>query len=106
MLFVVETTRFKSPSVVKMNKLGAVRHSSFFLSALSSFLCQLAASFKPIRAEAIAILKHIAGELSKLGEADAAGRPAINAACASLFSSNVSIISSRSPEIDPFPLLD
>ncbi|RXW20882.1 hypothetical protein EST38_g4951 [Candolleomyces aberdarensis] len=52
LLFTVETTRFKSASVVKINKLGA-----------------LVANFKPIREEAVSVLKHIAAELLTVANA-------------------------------------
>ncbi|PFH54291.1 hypothetical protein AMATHDRAFT_38233 [Amanita thiersii Skay4041] len=50
-LFIVETVRFKTPSVVKVNKLGP-----------------LVTSFKSIRIEAVAILKEMATLLVKLGD--------------------------------------
>nr|ATU82292.1 alpha-actin cytoskeleton organization protein [Macrocybe gigantea] len=52
LLFAIETLRFKSPSVVKMHKLGA-----------------LASSFKTLRADAVAVLQDISADLLKLGEA-------------------------------------
>ncbi|KAJ2932908.1 hypothetical protein H1R20_g4212, partial [Candolleomyces eurysporus] len=52
LLFTVETTRFKSASVVKINKLGA-----------------LVANFKLIREEAASVLKHISAELLTVANA-------------------------------------
>ncbi|RDB21137.1 N-alpha-acetyltransferase 25, NatB auxiliary subunit [Hypsizygus marmoreus] len=53
LLFTVETLRFKSASVVKVNKLGA-----------------LVASFKTIRSNAIAVLREISADLVKQSEAE------------------------------------
>ncbi|TFK76275.1 actin cytoskeleton organization protein [Pluteus cervinus] len=51
MLFVIETLRFKSPSVVKIHKLGALTNS-----------------FKPIRATALEVLKFISAGLTTRSE--------------------------------------
>ncbi|KAF8212156.1 actin cytoskeleton organization protein [Mycena galopus ATCC 62051] len=53
LLFVVETLRFKTPSVVKVNKLGA-----------------LVQQFKPLRANAIAVLREVSVVLIKRSEQD------------------------------------
>jgi len=50
-LFIVETLRFKSPSVVKVNKLGP-----------------LAANFKTVKTEALALLKDISASLIEKSE--------------------------------------
>ncbi|KAF5315874.1 hypothetical protein D9611_004760 [Ephemerocybe angulata] len=65
LLFVVETNRFKTPSIVKVNKLGA-----------------LVNSFKSIRADAVSVLKHLSTELLKIAQSEAANRPAVASACA------------------------
>ncbi|KAJ7709829.1 actin cytoskeleton organization protein [Mycena rosella] len=54
LLFVVETLRFKMPSVVKVNKLGT-----------------LVQQFKPIRANAVAVLREVSSSLIKRSEQDA-----------------------------------
>ncbi|KAJ7449885.1 actin cytoskeleton organization protein [Mycena latifolia] len=54
LLFVVETLRFKTPSVVKVHKLGA-----------------LVQQFKPIRANALAVLREVSSSLIKRSEQDA-----------------------------------
>ncbi|KAJ7774915.1 actin cytoskeleton organization protein [Mycena metata] len=54
LLFVVETLRFKTPSVVKVHKLGA-----------------LVQQFKPIRTNALAVLREVSSTLVKRSERDA-----------------------------------
>ncbi|KAJ7632694.1 actin cytoskeleton organization protein [Roridomyces roridus] len=53
LLFVAETFRFKAPSVVKVNKLGA-----------------LVQQFKPLRANAVTLLREVSASLIKQGELD------------------------------------
>ncbi|KAJ7172404.1 actin cytoskeleton organization protein [Mycena filopes] len=53
LLFVVETLRFKTPSVVKVHKLGA-----------------LVQQFKPIRTNAVAVLRDVSSTLVKRSELD------------------------------------
>ncbi|KAJ6596969.1 actin cytoskeleton organization protein [Mycena vulgaris] len=54
LVFVVETLRFKTPSVVKVHKLGA-----------------LVQQFKPIRANALTVLREVSSSLIKRSEQDA-----------------------------------
>ncbi|KAF5381081.1 hypothetical protein D9615_004014 [Tricholomella constricta] len=69
LLFTVESLRFKSASIVKVNKLGA-----------------LVASFKCIRSNAVAALRHISAELLKQGElvGSQESRKALVDACATV----------------------
>lgn len=69
LLFAVETLRFKTASVVKIHKLGAVSEIlRFNKTSLSLPLFQLVQSFKDIRSKACAVLKTMSNDLSKMAE--------------------------------------
>ncbi|KAJ7097819.1 actin cytoskeleton organization protein [Mycena belliarum] len=74
LLFVVETLRFKAPSVVKVNKLGA-----------------LVQQFKPIRVNALAVLREVSFSLLKRSEQDATAeqRKKFVDACSPLIALNI-----------------
>ncbi|KAJ7111542.1 actin cytoskeleton organization protein [Mycena crocata] len=74
LIFVVETLRFKTPSVVKVHKLGA-----------------LVQQFKPIRAHAVAVLREISSSLIKRSEQDGTSeqRKSFVAACSAITALNI-----------------
>ena len=64
----METLRFKTASVVKIHKLGAVSGILCFNKTSLSLLFQLVQSFKDIRSRACAVLKTMSNDLSKMAE--------------------------------------
>lgn len=72
LLFVIETLRFKTPSVVKIYKLGNVRYRHCFVDCLlaNCYLDQLVAKFKPIRSVAVGILRDMAASLECMSAQD------------------------------------
>lgn len=70
LLFVIETLRFKTPSVVKIHKLGNVCYYHYFVDWLLTATFQLVAKFKPIRSVAVEILRDMAASLESMGAQD------------------------------------
>ncbi|KAJ7940559.1 actin cytoskeleton organization protein [Mycena leptocephala] len=74
LLFVVETLRFKTPSIVKVHKLGA-----------------LVQQFKPIRTNALVVLREVSSSLIKRSEQDATAeqRKSVVDACSAITALNI-----------------
>ena len=90
----MQTLRFKSPSVVKINKLGPVRVYIAPDMVLAHKPSQLVNNFKELRASALSALKEISRKLIKQGEyfGTAESRKSQVTSCSTILSPQVNCV--------------